>query len=50
MKRSTRRSRLTLAVTLFEPGDPSLVYAVFPIFNDGFESSSTIRWSLEEPN
>jgi hypothetical protein len=40
-------SAMNLSVTLFKPGTPSIVEFVIPLFEDGFETGSTIRWSDE---
>jgi hypothetical protein len=37
-------SSMTLAITLFKPGDPSIVYFAIPLFNDDFETGDMSRW------
>jgi hypothetical protein len=34
-----------LAISLFKPGDPSILYFDFAIFNDDFETGDPSRWS-----
>jgi hypothetical protein len=44
-------SGMTLAITLFKPGDPSIVYFAIPLFGDDFETGNTGRWddTFQEP-